>query len=163
MMADLRELWTFKSFRARIFLAIIPTTIAMVVGFFALDRQPPYDFYTQEHGSNIEPPAGAAGDTVTVNWRVRFHRQCDGTVERQLVDPATDVILAAYAVAPAAQNGIKIGEEYLRKPLTLPNNIKRGTIAYQAKLTYQCNWLQRAWPFFAIRYTTPKLLFHLEG
>lgn len=162
-MADLRELWSLESFRARIFMAAIPTVFSVIVGYYALDRQPPYDFYGQDEGSSIEPPTGAAGDVVTVNWRVRFHRSCVGTVERQLVDPESDVILAAYAIAPAAQNGIKIGEEYLRKPLTLPRDIKRGTIAYQARLTYQCNWLQRQWPFFAIRYTTPKLLFHLEG
>lgn len=157
---DLKELWAFRSFRARIFLAVLPTTISLIIGHFAADRTRPYEFISE--GSYIEPPAGRGGDQVTVNWHVKHNRTCNGNVERQLVDPVTDVILATYDPAPAAQNGVSVGSDYLRKVMLLPRGIQKGTIAYQAKLTYYCNWLQNLWPALAIRYTTPKLLFKIE-
>lgn len=161
-METLRELWTFRSFRARIFLAILPTTLALITGHFALDRQRPYDFH--EDGSYIEPPSGHGGDIVTVNWHVSHHRTCEGTVERQLVDPNNDVIIATYDPTPAALNGVRVGERHLRKSFALPHNMQPGTVAYQAKLSYQCNWLQELFPgAFSIRYTTPKILFKFEG
>jgi hypothetical protein len=163
VMASLRELWTFNSFRARIFLAIVPTCLALVFGHYALDRQRPYDFYSQEQGSYIEPAAGRGGESVTVNWRVHYHRSCSGVVERQLIDPDTEVVIAVYDPQPAAvANGMDVADGYLRKQFALPRDIRPGTIAYHAKLTYTCNWLQKMWPAFAIKYATPKLLFIFE-
>jgi len=158
LMSELKELWAVKSFRARIFLAILPTSIALVVGHFATDRQRPYDFHAEE--SFVIPPKGREGQEMTINWRVTHHRTCPGTVERQLVDPNTGVIVAAYDPAPADTNGGQDG--WLRKTFRVPRDIQAGNIAYQSKLTYQCNWLQKFVPALAIRYLTPRIVFTVE-
>lgn len=162
IMSDLKELWTFKSFRARIFLAMLPTFIAIMFAHYAADRQHPYDFFVE--GSYIEPPSGKAGDHITVYWKVTRHRACDGIIERRLVDPVTNVIIASYD--PDSSTG-GVGEEInprlLRKTILLPRNIQSGYIGYQARMTYACNWLQKALPrTFGIQYTTPQLLFLVE-
>ena len=160
-MADLQELWGFKSFRARIFMLILPTLIAVLFGYFAMDRTRPYVFH--EDGSAIIPPSGHGGDQITVVWRVTHTRTCPGTVERHLIDPDTGAILTAYDPAPAVVNGVDVGGGYLRKTFALPKLIQKGWIQYQAKLNYNCNWLQRLFPdAFGIKYTTPKLLFKVE-
>ncbi len=158
MLEDIRELWGFRSFRARIFLAIFPTTIALVVGHFATDRQHPYDFFVEE--SYVEPPTGSRGQEMTINWKVKEHRVCPGIVERQLVDPKTDVLIAVYDPAPTDTRGAEDG--WLRKTFRVPKDIQAGTLAYQAKLTYHCNWLQKLMPAIAIRYTIPRLTFYVE-
>jgi hypothetical protein len=155
---DIKELWTFKSFRARIFLAAFPTIIAAVIGHFATDRQPPYDFHADQ--SYVVPPVGREGLEMTINWRVTHHRTCPGTIERQLVDPNTGVIVAIYDPAPADTNGGKNG--WLRKTFRVPRDIPGGNIAYQSKLTYHCNWLQALVPALAIRYLTPRIIFYVE-
>jgi hypothetical protein len=139
-------------------LAALPTTIALVVGHFATDRQHPYDFIVEE--SYVEPPTGERGHKMTINWRVKEHRLCPGTIERQLVDPATGVLIAVYDPAPADTVGSEGG--WLRKSFMVPKDIQSGTLAYQSKLTYQCNWLQKLVPFLAIRYTTPRISFYVE-
>ena len=161
IMADVQELWTFRSFRARIFMAIVPTLFAVVFGYFAMDRTQPYIFH--EDGSAIIPPSGHGGDQITVVWRVTYVRQCTGIVERLLTDPDTGVVIANYDPSPAALNGVDVGGGYLRKTFSLPKVLQKGWIGYHAKLTYTCNWLQRAFPeAFGIKYMTPKLLFKVE-
>lgn len=161
VMSDLKELWSFRSFRARIILAIFPTLIALIFSHFAADRQRPYDFHVD--GSFILPPAAEGGDQITVHWKVTRHRQCEGIVERQLVDPRTDVIIASYDPAPAAVNGVPVGSDVLRKEFTLPLNLQKGEMAYQAKLTYTCNWLQKIFPnALGIKYVTPPLKFTVK-
>lgn len=157
-LAELRELWSFKSFRARIFMAIVPTAIALVIGHFATDRHRPYDFHVRE--SYIIPPRGVEGQDMSVHWRVTQRRSCPGTVERQLVDPNTGVIVAAYNPEPAEEGMVTDG--WLHKTFKVPRDIQAGNIAYQSKLTYQCNWLQVLMPALAIRYTTPRLIFTVE-
>jgi hypothetical protein len=159
-MSYLRELWQIESFRARIFFAIAPTIVAVAFGYLATDHMHPYDFIGEE--SSIIPPSGRGGDQVTVVWKVHHNRSCPGTVERQLVDPDTGAIIALYDLSPAALNGLPSGDGYLRKTFALPKNVQTGWIAYQAKLAYTCNWLQVIAPVFAVRYTTPKLLFKVE-
>lgn len=160
-MADIRELWAFKSFRLRIFMTILPTLLAIIVGYFAMDRERPYIFHKE--GSAIIPPSGHGGDQITVVWKVTFNRQCSGLVERQLVDPDTGVIIGAYDPSPAAYNGVDVGGNYLRKTFALPKVLQKGWIGYQADLTYTCNWVQALFPgAFAIRYKTPRLLFKVE-
>jgi hypothetical protein len=161
IMSDIRELWSFRSFRLRIFMAIAPTLFAVIVGYFAMDRTRPYVFH--EDGSAIIPPSGHGGDQITVVWRVTQFRTCPGTVERQLIDPDTSAVVANYDPSPAAINGVDVGGGYLRKTFALPRVIQKGWIEYQAKLNYQCNWLQAWFPnAFGIKYTTPKLLFKVE-
>lgn len=162
IMSDLQELWSFKSFRLRIFMAIAPTLLAMIVGYFAMDRTRPYEFIVEE--SSIVPPSGKGGDQITVVWAVKETRRaaCPGIVERKLVDPQTNAIIAAYEPSLAALNGEPDGK-FLRKTFLLPRGLQRGWIGYQADLTYTCNWLQVLFPgAFAIRYKTPKLLFNVE-
>lgn len=165
VMADLRELWTFKSFRARIFLAAFPTAIAFFFGHLASDRDRPYEFIKEK--SYILPPSGRGGDTVTVVWRVNYTRTCPGFVERRLIDPQTDAIIAAYDPSPTANSVTRVNTTdppitELRKTFALPKVLQKGTIGYKAKLTYHCNWLQAVWPLFAIKYETPTLLFTVE-
>lgn len=161
IMSDLQELWSFKSFRLRIFMTILPTMLAIIVGYFALDRTPPYVFH--EEGSAIIPPSGHGGDQITVVWHVSTYRVCAGTVERQLIDPDTGAVIASYDPSPAAINGVDVGGGYLRKTFALPRVIQKGWIQYHAKLNYQCNWLQVWFPAaFGIKYITPKLLFKVE-
>jgi len=160
-MSEIRELWGFKSFRARIVLAIFPTLVALIVGHFATDRERPYEFHLE--GSFIVPPEAESGDQITVNWKVTRRRQCEGTVDRQLVDPRTEVIIANYDPAPAALNGVAVGTDILRKTFTLPLNMQRGDVGYQAKLNYQCNWLQKIFPnALGIKYVTPLLKFTIR-
>lgn len=162
MLADLRELWSVKSFRARIFLAMLPTAIALIVGYYVTDAQRPYDFHKE--GSFIEPPVGTGGDQVTVNWKVTFYRQCTGHLTRTLVDPNSGVLLAVYDTSPVASaSGVFAANGYLRKTFTIPRSMPPGVIGYKAQLEYQCNWLQRMFPRpLSIRYETPMLLFKVE-
>jgi len=161
IMSDLQELWSFRSFRARIFMAILPTAFAIGFGYLAMDNVHPYDFHQEE--SSIIPPSGHGGDVITVVWKVTHRRTCPGTVERQLVDPDTGVIIGAYDPSPAALNGEPVGQSYLRKTFALPKVLQKGWIGYAAKLVYTCNWLQSAFPdTFGIKYTTPTLYFKVE-
>lgn len=156
-----RELWTLESFRARIFMAVLPTVLAIGFGYLVFDRTPPYIFH--EKGSYIVPPAGVGGDQMTVMWSITHNRTCPGTVARKLVDPVTNVILAEYAPLPAAQDAVNIGGNILAKTFTLPRSLQTGMIGYQADLTYTCNWLQAWFPgTFGIKYSTPKLLFRYD-
>lgn len=155
---EIRELWTFKSFRARIFLAVLPTTIALVMGHYAADRQHPYDFHLED--SYVEPPFGILGQEMSINWRVTRHRVCKGIVERRLIDPTTGVILARYE--PTSANSAGGFDGWIRNRFRVPRDIPSGTIAYQSQLTYQCNWLQELVPAFAIRYSTPRINFYVE-
>lgn len=157
-LAAIKELWTEKSFRARIFLSVLPTSIALVVGHYAIDRQRPYDFHV-EH-SYVEPPRGFEGQEMTINWRITRHRTCPGTVERRLVDPNTGVIIASYEPTEANQHTIEDG--WIRNKFRVPRDIPGGNIAYQSLLTYRCNWLQELLPALAIRYTTPRIIFYVE-
>lgn len=162
IMADIKELWSFKSFRARIFLAMFPTALALVFGFLAFDTTRPYVFHASE--SYIIPPSGKGGDQMTVFWKVTHNRTCPGIVQRTLVDPATDVILAVYDASPAAINGVDIGGNVLAKTFSLPRTLQKGVVGYQASLLYTCNWLQILFPdTFGIKYQTPKLLFTYEA
>jgi len=157
-LATIKELWTEKSFRARIFLSVLPTTVALVVGHYAIDRQRPYDFHLEQ--SYVEPPRGVEGQVMTINWRVTRHRSCPGTVERKLVDPDTGVIIAPYEATEANPSGGEDG--WIRNTFRVPREIPGGNIAYQSMLTYRCNWLQELVPGLAIRYITPRIIFYVE-
>ena len=158
--ADLRELWSFKSFRARVFFAILPTAVAIIFGALATDRTHPYDYFAD--GSFIKPSSGRGGDQVTVSWSVRQNRAeaCPGIVERVLVDPTTDVVLANYDPVIATPGPPVNGR--INITFAMPRNIQPGMVGYRAKLTYTCNWLQALLPAFAIRYETPMLLFEVK-
>lgn len=157
----LQDLWSVKSFRVSIFFAIAHTIAAMLVGYLAMDSTHPYEFLAER--SYIVPPESRGGDQIIVNWSVVHNRTCPGTVERQLMDPETGVVLATYDIAPAAFNGEVVGPGRLSKTFTLPKSIQPGWIGYQAKLAYTCNWVQDMFPDrLAIRYTTPRLLFKVE-
>ena len=153
-----KELWTEKSFRARIFLSIFPTSIALAVGHFAIDRQPPYDFHLSQ--SYVEPPVGREGQEMTINWRVTRHRVCPGTVERRLIDPTTNVVIALYE--PTEANAGLNFDGWIRNRFKVPRDIPGGNIAYQSLLVYRCNWLQELVPALAIKYTTPSIIFFVE-
>jgi len=155
--ADVRELWGFKSFRARVFFAIIPTAIAFVFGLLATDRVRPYDYIPE--GSFIVPTSGKGGDQVTVHWHVRQNRTkpCPGIVERLLIDPSTDVVLATYD--PVLATPMPPVKGYLNVTFAMPRNMQAGVVGYRAKMTYTCNWLQAVFPTMAIKYSTPTLLF----
>jgi len=160
LVTNLRELWTLESFRARIFMAIVPTLGAVFFGYLIADTTPPYIFHKE--GSYIVPPQGQGGDEMTVMWKVTHNRTCPGTVTRRLVDPVTDVVLAVYDPQPAALHGVKAGD-MLVKTFLLPRTLQSGMVGYQAQLSYTCNWLQVRFPdLFGINYTTPKLLFRYE-
>jgi hypothetical protein len=153
----LKELWNERSFRLRIFMSVLPTSIALVVGHYAIDRQRPYDFHLEQ--SYVEPPRGVEGQVMTINWRVTRHRTCPGTVERKLVDPNTGVIIAPYEPTEASTSR---EEGWIRNTFRVPREIPGGNIAYQSMLTYRCNWLQELLPALAIRYTTPRIIFYVE-
>ncbi len=155
--AQVRELWGFESFRARVFFAIVPTLFAFVFGLLATDHVRPYDYIST--GSYIEPASGKGGEQVIVHWRVVQNRvkQCPGLVERFLIDPVTDVVLAAYDPVLATPSPPVNG--FLNVTFAMPRNMQAGVVGYRAKLIYTCNWLQGVFPAFAIRYSTPTLLF----
>ena len=157
----LRELWTLESFRARIFMAVLPTLGAVFFGYLIADTTPPYVFHKE--GSSIIPPQGRGGDEMTVQWKVTHNRTCPGTVSRRLVDPVTGVVLATYDPQPAARDGVKLGGDLLVKTFLLPRTLQTGMVGYQAQLSYTCNWLQKRFPDqFGINYTTPMLLFRYD-
>ncbi len=160
ILADLRELWEVKSFRARVFFAIAPTFLAIAFGALATDRTRPYRFI--QESSFVEPAQGRGGTQVVVNWRVELERQhtCPGTVERMLVDPHTGVIVALYQ--PSLATSIPPSDGWIRNAFVMPQSVRPGLVGYKSKLTYYCNWFQALFPSFAIRYETPVLLFTVE-
>jgi hypothetical protein len=159
-MADLRELWGVKSFRARIFFAIVPTVMAMAFGALATDRTRPYDFILSE--SYIHPASGKGGTQVVVNWKVHSNRShvCPGTIERVIIDPETGVVLATYT--PTMANSQMPLDGWIRNTFLMPHNMKPGVVGYRSKLAYTCNWFQALFPSFAIHYESPTLLFTIE-
>lgn len=140
-------------FRAWLALSVLAAVIIGPVTYWAMDTQVPYDFLGDE--SFIIPQEATGNDQMLVKWKVRRHRTCPGLVWRELVDPRTNVVLAAYDPQAAAAD-TQLVDGFLNKTFTLPLKIQSGWIAYRSRLEYWCNPLQRVWP---LRYNTPVLYF----
>lgn len=162
LVADVRELWEYKSFRARIFFAIIPTVFGVAFGSLALDRTMPYEYDASQ--SYIEPPSGKAGIQVTIVWRVRVHRHnCSGQIERRLFDVRTNAIIVQYDPVPIEPTPVPTRDfTWLRRTILLPEKLPLGRLGYNANTMYACNWFQAVFPTFAIRHTTPTLFFDVK-
>lgn len=159
IIADIKELWQIKIFRVRIFFAIVPTIAAAVFGFLAADNTHPFDYIAE--GSYIKPPTGRPGEQVIVSWSVRQNRSiCPGIVTRQLIDVNTKEVVAMYDPVFATRGPVT--NNRLNISFAMPKTIPTGWIGYRANLEYTCNWLQQAFPSFAIRYQTPMLLFKVQ-
>lgn len=160
VLVDLRELWGFRSFRIRVFFAVVFAVVAGVLSFLMADTKQPFEFI--EEGSYIVPPAGKAGEQMTVYWNGKRNRYCPGLVHRKLVDPNTGVVLAVYDPIPASFTDNTVAGMVVRN-FTLPRTLQSGPVGYQVSLTFTCNWLQVLLPnTFAIRYNSPRLLFVFE-
>lgn len=139
-------------FRVLLAAACLVAVAAVLVTFWVLDYQRPYDFHGD--GSFIIPAEASGNDQMLVKWRVTLHRRCPGLVRRELFDPVTGVVLATYDPQPASP--AQLDEGFLNKTFMLPRMMQPGWVGYRSHLEYWCNPLQYWYP---IRYDTPVLYF----
>lgn len=155
--ALMANLFSSAAFRGLFFLSVVVTVILIPITFWAVDNTKPYVFYVDE--SSILPNKAAGNDQMIVRWKIDYVRPCDGLVKREIFDPISQTIVAAYDPQPSYSNSLPLGPGYLNKTFLLPRSTLPGRYGYRARLEYWCNPLQRFWP---IRYNTPELYFEVN-
>lgn len=121
---------------ALIMCVVVVIPIMMVVS----DRRAPFTF---ERGEmlTIEP---RPGDTVTVRWTGKFHRECDGTVHRSIIDSGHTLHLLSPIFSVLSNVDVTPDTSYSwQRSFNLPLAITSGLALYKTAPEYWCNGMQK--------------------
>lgn len=136
-----------------IILCLIPPAAGGQLAYWAMDRQPAYEYL---HGEIIPDPAPQGGQ-VSLPWTISVNRLCPGNVLRVLYDADTGAMVSAYDRTPSSIS-VKIGDTKLVKTFQLIRGLP-PRIRYTANVCFECNPLQKVWP---ICVQTPDLFFRMQ-
>lgn len=95
----------------------------------------------------LAPSPAYPGDTLTMRWRAREYRACDGVVKRRFIGARDHIIREAIAV-PTVYHGTADGlPRDFEVQFVIPNNLGPGSYSYEPVTIRWCNELQRLlWP-----------------
>lgn len=96
---------------------------------------------------SLTPTQARAGDTMTMTWRAREYRKCDGRVIRRFVGGIDKVVRETIAQA-TVYHGDADGKPHEFEILfNIPNNLGPGPYTYEPITIRWCNVLQQyLWP-----------------
>lgn len=96
---------------------------------------------------SLLPDPARPGDTMTMRWRAREYRACDGMVIRRFVQNADKIIRETISQA-TVYHGIADGKAHeFEIQFVIPNNFGPGRYTYAPVTIRWCNVLQKyLWP-----------------
>lgn len=99
---------------------------------------------------SLTPSPAYPGDTLTMRWRAREYRACDGMVKRRFIGQR-DLVVRETVSVPTMYIGNADGKPTeFEVQFVIPNNLGPGSYRYEPVTIRWCNELQRLlWPLIS--------------
>lgn len=125
--------------------------------WMAMDRNSPYEVLKSE----ILPPSPAPGDTAIAKFKVKVHKQCKASPDKnvkQFIIDATGRLFSFDPVPSLYSTETNLGSGEVTREIHIPKDVTPGPAHYRVSGQFACNPIQELWP---VRIIVPDIPFEV--